>query len=75
MLTPVIQQAVIPIDPKSVTIPVGGTVNWTNNDNIAHQTISGTAKAVSNVFDTGESHTVVFKKVGTSPYYDDFCCR
>lgn len=53
------------IDTKSVTIPVGGTVNWTNNDNIAHQTISGTAKEVSNVFDTGyinagEGHTVVF---------------
>jgi len=24
------------IDPNSVTIPIGGSVNWTNNDKIAH---------------------------------------
>ena len=30
-----------PISPRSVSIPVGGTVNWINNDNTGHEFVSG----------------------------------
>lgn len=69
-----------PINPKSVTVPVGGSVNWTNHDSTQpyHEMISGTPKALSNIFDTGQilkggSHKVVFNEAGTFVYYDSAC--
>lgn len=55
--------------PSSITIKVGATVTWTNNDNTVH-----TVTADDGGFDSGDmdyyktySHT--FSKAGTFPYH------
>jgi plastocyanin len=55
-------------DPDSVTIQVGDTVTWTNNDGTAH-----TATAIGGSFDTGNigpgaSDSVTFDTAGTFAY-------
>ena len=60
-------------DPESVTVKVGGTVSWTNEDSAAH---TATAKdGAPSSFDTGsldqgDSKDVSFEKAGT---YDYIC--
>jgi len=54
--------------PATVTVAVGGTVTWVNNDNIAH-----TATANSRAFDTGTinpgaSASRTFSTAGSFPY-------
>jgi plastocyanin len=54
--------------PQKVTIPVGGSVTWTNSDEVAH-----TATASDNSFDsgnmaTGQSWTHIFTKAGKYAY-------
>jgi plastocyanin len=54
--------------PQKVVIPVGGSVTWTNKDDIAH-----TATASDNSFDSGnlangQSWTHVFTKAGRYAY-------
>ena len=54
--------------PQKVVIPVGGSVTWTNNDDVAH-----TATASDNSFDSGnlangQSWTHTFTKAGKYAY-------
>ena len=55
--------------PATLTIKVGDTVTWTNQDSVGH-----TATADDNSFDTGiltkgKSGTITFNKAGTYPYH------
>jgi len=55
--------------PATVRVKVGGTVTWTNQDQVAH-----TATADGGSFDTklisqGKSASVTFDKAGTYPYH------
>ncbi len=53
----------------TLTIAVGTTVTWTNNDDIPH-TVVGTDKAFkSKVLDTGEKFSFTFTKAGEYPYF------
>ena len=62
--------------PNPVTIPVGGTVTWENNDTAAHTSTAGSAtEGPSGVFDSslimaGSSFSHTFDEAGT---YDYFC--
>jgi plastocyanin len=67
-----------PLNPKSVTIQVGGMVNWTNNDKLTHEFISGVPNALTNLFDSGlvdpgKTTGVMFKNPGTFSYFDRVC--
>ncbi len=62
--------------PSPVTIPMGGTVTWENNDTAAHTSTSGSAtEGPDGVFDSslimaGSSFSHTFDEAGT---YDYFC--
>src|SRR5919197_2705767 len=66
--------------PKSVSVKVGDTVTWTNNDNTIHTVISGTGLSDTNKgkdFDsglttlttTGKTYSHQFTKAGDFPYF------
>ena len=66
--------------PKSVSVKVGDTVTWTNNDNTIHTVISGTGLSDANkgkVFDsgltalttTGKTYSHHFTNSGDFPYF------
>jgi len=55
--------------PNELTVPVGTTVKWVNNDDIPHNVVD-TAKAFrSKPFDTGETFSFTFDKAGTFNYF------
>jgi plastocyanin len=55
--------------PKTLTVPVGATVTWTNSDDIPHTTVSTEGVFKSKVLDTDEKFSYTFTKAGTYPYY------
>jgi len=55
--------------PQTITIPVGGTVTWTNSDDIPHTAVSTDGLFKSKVMDTDEKFSYTFTKPGTYPYY------
>ncbi|WP_430388539.1 cupredoxin domain-containing protein [Dyella sp. 20L07] len=56
--------------PRTVTIPVGARVTWTNRDDEPHLiTSAGSQFAPSHALDTGDSYAVMFAKPGTYAYY------
>jgi plastocyanin len=63
--------------PKAMTVPVGTTVTWTNDEDSLHTVTSGTPAAPSGLFDSGEIDTGVdfsftFTEDGAYPF---FCAR
>ena len=68
---------VFQFQPKAIEIPVGTTINWTNQDSIGHSVTSGTPEMPDGKFDTGffskgESASVTFDQPGA---YTFFCAR
>ena len=55
-------------DPALATIPVGTTVTWTNDDQIAHTATSTTGVFSSGNLNQGQSYSYTFTKAGTYPY-------
>jgi len=55
--------------PQTITVPVGTTVTWTNNDDIPHTSVSTDGVFKSKVLDTDEKFSYTFTKAGTYPYY------
>ena len=55
--------------PKTITVPVGATVTWTNRDDIPHTSVSTEGVFKSKVLDTDEKFSYTFTKAGTYPYY------
>lgn len=56
--------------PSTVTVPAGGTVTWTNNDEVAHS-ISDTspmAKPESKSLNKGDTFSITYPEPGTYPY-------
>jgi plastocyanin len=60
--------------PQAITVTAGETVTWTNPDSVAHTVTSGTADALTNLFDSGSiaagrSFSFTFTDPGTYQYY------
>ncbi|MDB5168880.1 MAG: blue (type 1) copper domain protein [Candidatus Saccharibacteria bacterium] len=61
-------------DPSNVTVKVGTTVTWTNQDSIGHTVTSddsdtNTMKLESKLLSKGETYSVTFTKAGTYTYH------
>ena len=55
--------------PVTLTVAVGTTVTWTNNDDIPHTVVSTDKVFKSKVLDTGEKFSFTFAKAGEFPYF------
>lgn len=54
-------------DPAIVTIKVGDTVTWTNQDAPQHDVVSDNGEFRSSLFDKGGTLSYTFTKAGTHP--------
>lgn len=70
--------ALFTFDPEVVTVATGGTVTWTNTDQILHTVTSGTPEAPAGDFDEvvldgqGTTGSITFAEPGT---FEFFCAR
>lgn len=55
--------------PKSLSVPVGTTVTWTNHDDVPHTVTSREKKFTSQALDTDEHFTFTFAEPGTYAYF------
>ncbi|HLY55997.1 MAG TPA: cupredoxin family copper-binding protein [Stellaceae bacterium] len=55
--------------PQTITVPVGATVTWTNQDDIPHLVVAKDHAFRSQPLDTGDSFTHVFAAAGEYPYF------
>ena len=55
--------------PDTLTVPVGTTVTWTNQDDMVHTVTSKTKVFSSPGLNTGESFSYTFTAPGTYPYF------
>jgi plastocyanin len=55
--------------PATITVPVGATVTWTNQDDIPHLVVAKDHAFRSPPLDTGDSFTHVFAQAGEYPYF------
>jgi plastocyanin len=56
-------------DPNPITIPVGGTVTWVNQDTAPHTATEDHNAWTSPVLNTGDSYSHTFTQPGTYTYY------
>lgn len=56
-------------DPPDLTINVGDTVTWTNNDDTTHGSASDTGVWSSGLFGTGLTFSFTFNSPGSFPYH------
>ena len=55
--------------PMTLSVPVGGTVSWTNNDDIPHTVRAVDGSFHSKPLDTGDSFSFTFAKPGVYSYF------
>ena len=56
--------------PPTLTVAVGATVTWVNQDDVPHNIVSSEGKTLkSPVMDTDQKFSYTFTKAGTYPYY------
>jgi len=55
--------------PGTLTVPVGTTVTWTNEDDMVHTVTSTTKVFSSSELNTGQSFSYTFTTPGTYPYF------
>jgi amicyanin len=56
-------------DSAEITVPVGTTVTWTNNDPVAHTVTDVNQAWDSGLFDQGYTYSMTFTEPGTYDYY------
>ena len=55
--------------PQSLTVKVGTTVTWVNQDAPQHDVVADNGEFKSTLFDKGGSFSFTFTKAGTYPYH------
>jgi amicyanin len=55
--------------PKALTVKVGQTVTWTNDDDIPHTVVATDKSFRSKVLDTGQSFSFTFTHAGAFAYF------
>lgn len=55
--------------PSTITVKVGDSVTWTNQDSTAHTATADDGSFDTGVLSQGASKTVTFSKAGTFPYH------
>lgn len=55
--------------PANVTIKVGQTVAWVNEDSVQHDVVADNGSFHSQLLSTNQVFTVTFTKAGSVPYY------
>lgn len=55
--------------PMTVSVPVGGTVTWVNNDDIPHTVRAVDGSFHSPALDTDEHYSFTFTKAGVYSYF------
>jgi plastocyanin len=55
--------------PDTITVPVGTTVVWENDDNIVHTVVSRDGAFRSPALDTEDKFSFAFDKTGTFEYF------
>lgn len=55
--------------PQDVTVPVGTTVTWVNQDDVPHTVVSNDKKFKSKALDTDDKFSYKFDQAGTYEYY------
>lgn len=55
--------------PATLTVKVGDSVSWTNQDSIGHSVTADDNSFDTGVFNQGESKSVTFSKAGTYTYH------
>ncbi len=55
--------------PKSLIVPVGAMVTWTNHDDVPHTVTSRDKKFTSQAIDTDERFSFTFTEAGTYAYF------
>ena len=59
-------------DPSPLTVHVGDTVTWTNNDGTAHTVTSSDGSIQSGTLQSGQSFSYTFTTAGTFDYHCEF---
>ena len=55
--------------PNPVTVAVGGTVTWTNNDSVTHTSVANNGAFNSGTIAPGGSFSMTFPSAGSFPYH------
>jgi plastocyanin len=55
-------------NPDTITVPVGTTVTWINQDSATHDVVSDTGAFTSPRLNTGDNYTYIFTQAGEYPY-------
>jgi amicyanin len=56
--------------PSALTVPLGATVTWINQDDVPHNVVSTEGNTLkSSLLDTDQKFSYRFDKAGTYPYY------
>lgn len=55
--------------PSTMTVKIGTTITWTNNDSVPHSVTSDTGMFDSNTLQSGGKFSFTFNQAGTFPYH------
>jgi plastocyanin len=55
--------------PQTLTVPVGSTISWTNDDDVPHTVVATDGAFRSKPLDSGDSYAFTFRTPGEHSYF------